>query len=203
MVSAQIEARGIKSENVLMALREVPRHLFISGGNAKDAYEDHPVSIGDGQTISQPYIVAEMVEQLSVEPGDNILEVGCGSGYQAAILSYMGAKVTSVERIKELADSSSSLLSKMGYSVEVVVGDGSLGYLSNAPYNGIIVGAAAPAVPGPLLEQLADNGKLVIPVGTRFLQELKVFHKQDNGLVQYDRGGCVFVPLIGEYGWDG
>ncbi len=166
MVERQIEARGVRNPRVLTAMREVPRHLFIPPPYDRSAYEDSPLPIGNGQTISQPYIVALMTELLEPEPGDNMLEIGTGCGYQSAILANLVKKVTSIERIPVVADLARSNLNALGFpNVEIITTDGTLGYPQNAPYNGIIITAATPTVPMPLLEQLAENGRLVAPVG--------------------------------------
>ncbi len=204
MVERQIEARGIRNPRVLAAMREVPRHLFIPSPYDRAAYEDSPLPIGNGQTISQPYIVALMTELLKPEPDDNVLEIGTGCGYQSAILSHLVKKVTSVERIPAVADLARSNLKALGFSnIEVIITDGTLGYPENAPYNGIIITAATPTVPKPLLEQLAENGRLVAPVGGREVQELVVLSNHNGVISQESHGGVRFVPLIGEHGWEG
>jgi protein-L-isoaspartate(D-aspartate) O-methyltransferase len=185
-------------------MREIPRHLFIPPPYDRSAYEDNPLPIGNGQTISQPYIVALMTELLKPEPGDNMLEIGTGCGYQSAILANLVKKVTSIERIPAVADLARSNLKALGFSnVEIITTDGTLGYPQNAPYNGIIITAATPAVPRPLLEQLAENGRLVAPVGGREVQELVVLSNHKGIISQELHGGVRFVPLIGEHGWEG
>lgn len=204
MVATQIEARGISDRRVLEAMRKVPRHLFVPPGYASAAYRDHPLPIGHGQTISQPYIVALMTELLAVSPGDRVLEVGAGSGYQAAILATLGAVVYSIERIPEVAKSAEENLKRAGIpNVHVIVGDGTRGHPPAAPYQGIIVTAAAPAIPRPLVEQLAEGGRLVAPVGSRDLQELVKLEKREGRVTKTSYGGVVFVPLVGEHGWEG
>ena len=204
MVRDQIEARGVQDPRVLAAMREVPRHLFIPPPYDRDAYRDSPLPIGNGQTISQPYIVAVMTGLLRPGPSDNVLEIGTGSGYQAAILSRLVKTVTSIERIPVVADLARRNLSALHYdNVEVIVGDGTLGYPANAPYDGIIITAASPEIPQPLTGQLAEGGRLVIPVGGRDLQELLVLEKHDGELSRQYHGGVRFVPLIGEHGWTG
>jgi protein-L-isoaspartate(D-aspartate) O-methyltransferase len=204
MVERQIEARGIRNPRVLAAMREIPRHLFIPPPYDRSAYEDSPLPIGNGQTISQPYIVALMTELLKPEPEDNVLEIGTGCGYQAAILAKLVRKVTSIERIPAVADLARSNLTALGISnVEIQTADGTLGYPENAPYNGIIITAATPSVPKPLIEQLAENGRLVAPVGGREIQELVVLSSRKGIISQELHGGVRFVPLIGEHGWDG
>jgi len=201
MVEGQIRARGVRDPRVLAALEEVPRHLFIPPPYDRDAYEDSPLPIGNGQTISQPYIVAVMTELLQLRPSDRVLEIGTGSGYQAAILSRIVSHVTSAERIPELARRN---LSALHYdNVEIIVGDGTLGYPANAPYNGILVTAASPDIPQPLIEQLADGGRMVLPAGGRDLQKLMVLERDGSSVTSSEYGGVRFVPLIGEYGWSG
>ena len=204
MVERQIEARGVRNPRVLAAMREIPRHLFIPPPYDRSAYEDSPLPIGNGQTISQPYIVALMTELLKPEPEDNVLEIGTGCGYQAAILAKLVRKVTSIERIPAVADLARSNLAALGISnVEIQTADGTLGYPENAPYNGIIITAATPSVPKPLIEQLAENGRLVAPVGGREIQELVVLSRRKGIVSQELHGGVRFVPLIGEHGWEG
>lgn len=204
MVERQIRARGVSDPRVLAAMEEVPRHLFIPPPYDRNAYEDSPLPIGNGQTISQPYIVAVMTELLQLKPSDRVLEIGTGSGYQAAILSRIVSHVTSVERIPEVANLARRNLAALHYdNGEVIVGDGTLGYPDNAPYNGILVTAASPDIPKPLVEQLADDGKMVVPAGGRDVQELIVLEKHGSSGTQSEYGGVRFAPLIGEYGWSG
>lgn len=203
MVEQQIARKGIRDERVLSAMRKVPRHLFVSPQSQSLAYADRPLRIGSGQTISQPYIVALMTELLEVQPEHRVLDVGTGSGYQAAILGELATEVHSIERHPELAETAKTLLKKLGYSnIRVHMGDGSQGLVSKAPFDRIIVGAAAPSVPDALLEQLAEGGRLVIPVGSRFSQHLAVWEKHEGVLKETRDSSVVFVPLIGEYGWD-
>ena len=203
MVARQIERRGIRDARVLDAMRRVPRHLFLPNAPLEEAYGDHPAPIGRGQTISQPYMVALMLEQLRLTPDARVLEIGTGSGYQTAILALLAAEVWSLELLPELADAARLRLAGMGMSdVHVVIADGSLGYPPAAPYQGIVVAAGAPRVPEPLAAQLADGGRLVIPVGSRGAQSLLVFARQGDELRRSDMGGCIFVPLLGDYGWD-
>jgi protein-L-isoaspartate(D-aspartate) O-methyltransferase len=203
MVERQIEARGIHNPLVLAAMREIPRHLFIPSPYDQSAYDDNPLPIGNGQTISQPYIVALMTELLRPEPSDNVLEIGAGSGYQSAILSRLVYRLTSMERIPEVAILARNNLNSLGIpNVEVIEGDGTLGYLQNAPYNGIIVTAATPEIPKVLTDQLSDGGRLVAPVGGRDVQELVTLEKQGNRMIPDYHGGVRFVPLIGRYGWE-
>lgn len=204
MVKEQIEARGLKDERVLEAMRKVPRHLFVPQSYLNEAYDDHPVPIGEGQTISQPYIVALMTSLLELKGDERVLEIGTGSGYGSAILSLLSKEVYSVERIESLAREAERRLKELGYkNVKIRVGDGSLGWEEHAPYDAIIVTAAAPRVPKPLIRQLKVGGRLVIPVGDRFYQSLHRYIKKDEETLEgQDFGGCVFVPLRGKEGWD-
>ena len=203
MVQEQLVRRGIADERVLGALGRVPRHRFLPERVRDEAYGDHPVSIGEGQTISQPYIVAEMTAlALSATPPlRRVLDVGTGSGYQAAVLAELGLQVVSLERLAALAERARDTLAELGYRVDVRVGDGSLGCPDAAPFCAIVVGAAAPEVPTALAEQLRPGGVLVVPVGSRGLQELTVVRRTPDGFVRERAGGCVFVPLVGEQGW--
>jgi len=203
MVERQIAARGIHDKRILEAMLEIPRHLFIPYPYDRSAYDDNPLPIGDGQTISQPYIVALMTELLHPGPSDHVLEIGAGSGYQAAVLSRIVQHVTSIERIAEVAGLARKNLRSLGIeNVSVIEGDGTLGYPPNAPYQGIIVTAATPDVPRPLVDQLADGGTLVAPVGGRDIQELITIHKKGQSVKQEFHGGVRFVPLIGQHGWE-
>jgi protein-L-isoaspartate(D-aspartate) O-methyltransferase len=182
-------------------MREVPRHRFVPKEYETRAYDDRPIPIGAGQTISQPYMVALMTEQLSVRPGAKVLEVGTGSGYQAAILSVLGAKVYSIERIPELAVSAQKRLSELGYgNVIVRCGDGSLGWPQEAPFDGIVLTAYVPKLPDPLIQQLADGGRIVAPVGEAMEQWLVVGTYREGRLETKTVCGCLFVPLIGSEG---
>jgi len=202
MVSRQIEARGVVNTHVLAAMRTVPRHLFVPESYAKEAYQDYPLPIGNGQTISQPYIVGVMTELLSPENGDTILEIGTGSGYQAAILAACGARVISIERIASVAKQAKVNLSHAGFmGVEVIVSDGTEGYPEKGPYDGILITAGTPLIPKPLLEQLAEGGRLVAPVGDRNIQELVRITRIENEFLTERWGAVRFVPLIGTYGW--
>jgi protein-L-isoaspartate(D-aspartate) O-methyltransferase len=203
MVERQIAARGIHDQRVLEAMMEIPRHLFIPRPYDRAAYDDNPLPIGSGQTISQPYIVALMTDLLHPKPTDNVLEIGTGSGYQAAILSRLVKRLTTVERITQVANLARMNLKSIGIdNVVVIEGDGTLGYPDNAPYDGIIVTAATPDVPRPLIGQLAEGGTLVAPVGGRDIQDLITLHKQGGSIIQESRGGVRFVPLIGQHGWE-
>jgi len=202
MVKEQIEARGVRDERVLEAMRTVPRHLFIPLENHQWAYSDAPLAIGHGQTISQPYIVALMTELLELEGDECVLDVGTGSGYQAAVLAGLVPEVHSVEVIPELAEKAARTLTRLGYlNVHVHQGDGSCGWLENAPYAGIVVGAAAPVVPAPLLEQLDEGGRLVLPVGSSGFQQLEVWTCQGQKYRREINLPVSFVPLRGEHGW--
>jgi protein-L-isoaspartate(D-aspartate) O-methyltransferase len=202
MVRDHIAARGVRDLRVLTAMSAVPRHLFVPEQFLGKAYEDHPVEIGLRQTISQPFIVGHMTEWLGVEPTDRILEIGTGAGYQAAILSLLAHEVISVERHEALADAAQLRLDELGYeNVRVVSGDGTLGYPEGAPYDGILVTAAAPHIPRALLEQLAPGGRLICPVGVRDHQELVRVERTDEGFEQRVGVPCVFVPLVGQEGW--
>lgn len=202
MVETQLRRRGVRDERVLAAMARVPRHLFVAEHFQAQAYEDHPIPIGFGQTISQPYIVALMLEALSVERGDTVLEVGTGSGYQTALLAELAAQVYSIERHAPLAQNAERVLRNLGYTnVVVVVGDGSQGLPDYAPFERIIVSAAAPQVPMALFEQLAEGGRMVIPIGPPAAQELQLVRKQQGKAVVAYLEGCRFVPLIGGQGY--
>jgi protein-L-isoaspartate(D-aspartate) O-methyltransferase len=202
MVESQLRGRGIKDSRVLEAMQAVPRHLFVPPAVAAAAYADEPLAIGEGQTISQPYIVAAMTEALELTGSERVLEVGAGSGYQAAILSPLAREVIAVEARPMLARTARERLSQLGYSnVRVEIGDGTLGWPPGAPYDGILVAAAAPMVPPPLIEQLADGGRLVIPLGSAEHQELFRVRKQAGRIVQQALFACRFVPLVGRYAW--
>lgn len=205
MVDAQIRARGIKDERVLKAMEKIPRHLFVEPALEDQAYNDTPLPIGEGQTISQPYMVAIMTEALKLSGKEKVLEIGTGSGYQTAILAEIAEQVFSIERIATLAAQARKTLDALKYfNVAIRVGDGSLGWRDQAPFDAIIVTAGAPNIPRPLVEQLAIGGRLVIPVGGRFTQELyRVTRLSDDPeeVKKEALGGCRFVDLIGEHGW--
>ena len=203
MVKDQLERRGIRDRRVLDAMATIPREAFVPHTPAPVAYDDRALPIERGQTISQPYIVARMTELLGVEPGDRVLEIGTGSGYQAAVLARLGARVVSIERHEALARGAITTLAALGVEgVEVRVGDGSVGDPEGAPWDGIIVTAAAPSIPEALREQLAIGGRLVIPVGTRREQELiTVERRTETDWRETSDGAVVFVPLVGEAGW--
>lgn len=202
MVEEQIRARGITDERILDAMRIVPRHRFIDSMFLDQAYEDHPLPIGEGQTISQPYMVALMAMSLSLHGDEIVLEVGTGSGYQAAVFAQLCRWVYSIERYTPLAHTAQDRLDAMGYkNATVMVGDGTLGWKAHAPYDAIAVAAAAPNIPAPLAEQLAPGGRLCIPLGSRHSQVLIVGVKQGVALEVHEVCGCEFVPLIGARGW--
>jgi protein-L-isoaspartate(D-aspartate) O-methyltransferase len=202
MIERQLRRRGIRDERVLQAMFEVPRHEFVPPLYQEAAYDDRPIMIGDGQTISQPYMVAAMTEAAQVQPGDKVLEIGTGSGYQAAILAHLGAEVITMERILRLAEAARERLMRLGYgSVRTIAEDGSAGFPAEAPYAVIIVTAAAPTVSQVLIGQLAEGGRLVIPVGTLQLQRLQVVSKRGDGLSVRDLDPCQFVPLVGKQAW--
>jgi protein-L-isoaspartate(D-aspartate) O-methyltransferase len=197
-----LRRRGIKDENVLRAMSKVPRHVFVPEAFRHYAYEDSALPIGFSQTISQPYTVAFMTEALQVRSGDKVLEIGTGSGYQAAILSEMGAKVFTIERYPELLKNALKILKELGYGVIGMVGDGSIGWSEFAPYDRIIVTAAAPRVPIPLFKQLKIGGRMVIPIGDLEIQELYIITKRsENEAETKKKFGFKFVPLIGKEGW--
>ena len=197
MVSSQLRDRGISDPRVLDAMFRVPRHEFIPGPYRAQAYEDHPLPIGDNQTISQPYIVAVMLESLKLSPADKVLEVGTGSGYVTALLAELAAEVFSVERHPALADKARELLAALGYSnVRVLNGDGTLGLPAIAPFDAILVSAAAPDLPSSLITQLREQGRMIIPVGTDDSQQLQFIRKINGQLVITPRELVRFVPLI-------
>jgi len=202
MVEWQLRARGVRDERVLAAMATVPREQFVRRGDLDLAYADEALPIAEGQTISQPLMVALTLELLAPEPGERVLDIGTGSGYQAAVLATMGCRVVSIERVAELATAARDRLGALGFGdlVEVRIGDGSLGDPDGAPWSRIVVGAAAPAVPEPLTDQLAEGGRLVVPVGARWEQELTLVVREGGRLQTSRHGACVFVPLIGAAG---
>ncbi len=203
MVEEQIVARGVVDQNVLSAMRKIPRHLFVQGALADRAYADSALPIGEGQTISQPFIVAFMSELLQIEPGHKVLEIGTGSGYQAAVLGEMGADVYSVERIRKLFIAARTLLFEMRYfNIRLKLDDGTMGWPDEAPFDRIIVTAGGPEIPQYLIDQLADHGRMIIPVGTeKRRQQLILVTKEDGKITEKDMGGCAFVDLVGKQGW--
>jgi protein-L-isoaspartate(D-aspartate) O-methyltransferase len=203
MVAEQLLARDITDPRVIAAMDAVPREAFVAATLRDRAYEDHPLSIGAGQTISQPYLVARMTQLLAVGPGDRVLDIGTGSGYQAAVLAEVGCRVTSMEREPALARDAARRLQALGYGDRVTVstGDGTLGMPEGAPWDGIVVAASAPQVPAALRDQLGQGRCLVIPVGTRREQQLLVVTRTGNEWLERSDGACIFVPLVGEQGW--
>jgi protein-L-isoaspartate(D-aspartate) O-methyltransferase len=202
MVRQQIEARGVRDARILAAMRAVPRHAFVPADQREYAYEDSPLPIGAGQTISQPYIVAYMTEALELGEKQTVLEIGTGSGYQTAVLACLVKFVYSVERIPALASQARDNLAAAGVvNVEVICGDGSLGLAEHAPYDAILVTAGAPAVPQMLLDQLAQGGRLLAPVGGRSLQELELWRRTGDRIERRELIQVVFVPLVGAHGW--
>jgi protein-L-isoaspartate(D-aspartate) O-methyltransferase len=202
MVQRQLRARGIRDQRVLEVMGEIPRHLFVPESLRNEAYDDGPAPIGEGQTISQPYMVAVMTQLLALRGSERVLEVGTGSGYQTAVLSRLCAWVFTVERRPALAARAESLLNRLGYNnISFRVGDGTRGWACEAPFDAIMVTAGAPAPPKVLLDQLAQGGRLVAPVGDRFSQTLKRFVKSDAGVTVESHTECRFVDLIGEFGW--
>ena len=203
MVVEQLQARGLAEPRLLEAFRAVPRHLFVPEELQAQAYTDHPLPIGAGQTISQPYMVALMTQCLRLQGHERVLEIGTGSGYQAAILATLALEVFTVERIPDLARTVSERLTRLGYpNIHVTTGNGSLGWLEHAPYDAILVTAAAPEIPQPLTDQLAEGGRLVLPVGPQDAPQMLVqVEKRRGTLHRRDITSCVFVPLVGEQGW--
>jgi len=202
MVETQLRKRGVKDEGVLRAMAAVPRHEFVPLQSVSSAYADEPLSIGGGQTISQPYIVAAMTEALQLRGSERVLEIGTGSGYQAAVLSLLTHEVYSVECRPELARSAADRLQRLGYqNAHVHCGDGTLGLKEFAPYDAILVAAAAPSLPDPLLEQLNEGGRMIAPIGTEEHQQLLLLTRHGNNYASERREGCRFVPLLGRYGW--
>jgi protein-L-isoaspartate(D-aspartate) O-methyltransferase len=202
MVEEQLRFRGIRDARVLAAFLRVPRHEFVAEQYRTEAYEDHPLPIGHGQTISQPYIVAAMLETLRLQPTDRALEVGAGSGYQTALLAELCAEVFAVERHQALAESARAELHRLDYrNAHLIVGDGTLGYATAAPFDAIVVAAAAATLPPALLAQLGEGGRMIIPVGTQEMQELELVTKREGTIHRARLDGCRFVPLIGTGGF--
>jgi protein-L-isoaspartate(D-aspartate) O-methyltransferase len=203
MVERQIGARGVRDPRVLATLADVPRHLFVPEDQRVHAYEDRALPIASGQTISQPYMVAIMTELLAPQADHRVLEIGTGSGYQTAVLSRLAKQVFTIERHAELASAATDVFAALGLTnVDIRVGDGSEGLRSEAPFDRILVTAGAPAVPESLKEQLADGGRLVVPVGPSGYQHLTVIDRFGTSFEQQEREACVFVPLIGRHGWE-
>ena len=202
MVESQLRARGVRDERVLAAMAKVPRHEFAPESYRDQAYEDHPLPIGEGQTISQPYIVAVMLEALELSPDDRVLEVGTGSGYLTALLAELVGEVISIERHAVLADAARDLLRHLGYAnVKVIVGDGSRGYPPAAPYDAIIVSAAAPELPPALVAQLTEGGRMIVPVGAEDSQQLQLIRRENGKPRVALRELCRFVPLVSGNGY--
>ena len=202
MVEKQLRARGIRDDRILEAFLEVPRHRFVPDKWIEQAYDDGPLPIGHDQTISQPYMVAAMIKAARVSPGNRVLDIGTGSGYQAALLAAMKVQVFSVERIPELAVEAANRVAGLGYrEVRLRVADGTLGWEEYAPFESIIVGAASPRIPEPLLQQLTGSGRLVIPLGRDYSQVLHIVTRKGDEYRTDRAERCVFVPLIGKYAW--
>ena len=202
MVDEQIVGRGVKDERVLAVMRKIPRHEFLPEAIRGMAYVDNALPLGEGQTMSQPYMVALMTESLGLKGVERVLEIGTGSGYQAAVLAELCEKVYTVERIKSLADKARATLDRLGYkSVAIKVYDGTYGWKEMAPFDAIVVTAGSPDIPAPLVEQLKEGGRMVIPVGDRYGQELITVVKTAEGMITRRSIPCVFVPLIGNHGW--
>jgi protein-L-isoaspartate(D-aspartate) O-methyltransferase len=203
MVEEQLVRRGVTDPRVLEAMRRIPRHRFVEEALRDRAYGDHPLPIGENQTISQPYIVGIMTQLLDVRPTDKVLEVGTGSGYQTAVLAELARRVCSVERFLSLAARARRILEELGYTSAVVkTADGTYGWPDEAPFERIIVTAGAPAVPGPLFQQLAEGGRMVLPVGGSQSQVLHVVEKVDGRMRTVTDCDCTFVKLVGKYGWE-
>lgn len=202
MVKEQIVSRGIKDPRVIEAFLKVPRHRFVLERDIYEAYDDHPLPIGESQTISQPYMVALMTECLGLEGEERVLEIGTGSGYQSAILAELAKEVYTIEHFPRLVEQAGLVIAGLGYkNVRLNLGDGTLGWQEFSPYDGIIVTAASPRIPPPLIEQMKEKGRLVIPLGESFSQVLTVVEKCKDRIDSRQICGCVFVPLVGEYGW--
>jgi protein-L-isoaspartate(D-aspartate) O-methyltransferase len=202
MVQEQAVARGIQDPRVIAALRKIPRHLFVDLGIVNRAYDDSALPIGEKQTLSQPYMTARMVEALSLSGEEKVLEIGTGSGYQTAVLAELCFNVFSVEKIRVLSRKARALLDRLGYqNIALHVGDGTIGWSEHAPYDGIIVSAGSPSVPQPLLEQLGEHGRLLIPIGDEQTQTLVRVSRRPSGFHQEQLGECKFVKLFGKYGW--
>ncbi|MEO0155560.1 MAG: protein-L-isoaspartate(D-aspartate) O-methyltransferase [candidate division WOR-3 bacterium] len=203
MVKEQIIGRGVKDERVIDAMLRVPRHLFVDKTYYHQAYNDYPLPIGNGQTISQPYMVAVMTELLELKGNESVLEIGTGSGYQTAILALLCNRVFTIERISELSFRARKILNELGFNnINFLVGDGSVGWPDYAPYDGIIVTAGAPETPRALIDQLADKGRLVIPIGGEYFQTLNVIKKHKGVITRKELFECTFVPLVGKEGWE-
>jgi protein-L-isoaspartate(D-aspartate) O-methyltransferase len=204
MVKTQLIPRGIKDERVLNAMKKIPRHLFVDESMQYKAYDDMALSIGEGQTISQPYMVAVMTQLLELKGNEKVLEIGTGSGYQTAILAELAKDIYSVERVAALATRAEERFHSLGYNnIHIKIGDGTLGWSEEAPFDRIIITAGTPKIPDPLIEQLSERGIIIAPVGERFSQRLLKVRKSKGKLLEDYHTPCIFVPLIGEYGWKG
>jgi protein-L-isoaspartate(D-aspartate) O-methyltransferase len=202
MVESQLISRGIKDARVLETMRKLPRHRFVEEALVSQAYNDHPLPIGEKQTISQPYMVALMTEALELQGHERVLEIGTGSGYQTAILAELAEKIYSIERLRALSARAQRILDDLGYfNVVLKVGDGTVGLKEEAPFEAIMVTAGSPDVPQPLVDQLAMGGRLVVPVGDRYTQALMKIVRVKEGISKTDLGGCRFVNLLGTHGW--
>ncbi|MBS3732362.1 MAG: protein-L-isoaspartate(D-aspartate) O-methyltransferase [Desulfobacterales bacterium] len=202
MVKNQIEARGVSDPKTLAAMRRVPRHLFVSEGLMDQAYNDHPLPIGEQQTISQPYIVAMMTEALQIDEDDRVLEIGTGSGYQAAVLAEIAHRVYTIERNRTLYQNARKVFENLGYfNIIARYSDGTIGWSEEAPFDAILITAGAPEIPKPLIDQLAMGGRMVIPVGSSLSQKMIKVVRDEQGIHQSELGGCRFVRLVGQYGW--
>lgn len=203
MLKSQLRERGIHDERVLSAMETVPRHEFVPWQLQREAYKDSPVPIGEGQTISQPYIVADMLQALRLHAEDRVLEVGTGTGYQAAVLSRIVNEVYTIERFESLAETAKRILTQLNYdNIRVILGDGSCGYVPAAPYDAIVVAAAAPRVPEMLVSQLKLGGRMVVPVGSSEVQQLLLITREEGSLEKRYLDACRFVPLIGKQGYE-
>jgi len=203
MVESQLRQRGIRDERLLVAMSKVPRHEFVSQQNWHEAYADHPIPIAEKQTTSQPYMIAAMVQAAEIKSGDRVLEIGAGSGYQTAVLAELASQVFAVERYASLTETAQKTLERLGYrNAKIVTGDGSLGLPEAAPFDAIIVSAAAPSIPQALVDQLAVGGRLLIPIGEAEQQVLQLVQRNADGKTSvHTLEGCRFVPLIGEQGF--
>jgi len=203
MIDTQLKSRGILSSDVLRAMFKVPREKFLNSEYIDAAYNDGPLSIGSGQTISQPYMVAMMTEALMLKKSDKVLEIGTGSGYQSAVLQEIAAHIFSVERISLLAEHALKVLASLGYAdIAIKVGDGTLGWSEQSPFDAIIVTSGSPSVPETLMTQLSDGGRMIIPVGSRSHQRIIRIIRSGDNYNKEEMLSCIFVPLIGKYGWD-
>ncbi|MFW6334748.1 MAG: protein-L-isoaspartate(D-aspartate) O-methyltransferase [Desulfosalsimonas sp.] len=202
MVKNQIMARGVSDPKVLAAMERVPRHLFVNEALRDQAYNDHPLPIGEQQTISQPYIVAMMTEALQADEEDRVLEIGTGSGYQAAVLAEIAYRVYTIERNRTLYERARKIFEQLGYyNIIARYSDGTIGWREEGPFDAVIVTAGAPEIPRPLVDQLAPGGRMVIPVGSSLSQKMVKIVKDERGIQQTELGGCRFVRLVGQYGW--